>query len=849
MDSTLATVRIGPLSPGVPEQQGRISLANFALIAAQLAAVLVLLRQFQIESTAFLQLAAVVFAGFALHAFLPLRLRPLFFSTLSLASVPMVLGLVNGLWLLAIGFVLIGICHLPFSFRARAVVLLSVGALLTAQRSTLLPFPWPEAIWPILGSMFMFRLIVYFYDLRHDSVPVTPAQSVGYFFMVPNACFPLFPVVDFKTFRRNYYSSDAHEIYQTGINWMVRGVIHLILYRYIYYHVTLAPSEVNNPADFMQHVVSNFLLYLRVSGLFHLIVGMLYLFGFQLPETHNRYLLASSFTDFWRRINIYWKDFMQKIFYLPAVFALKRLGTTAAILIATLYVFVLTWALHSYQWFWLRGAVLIAWHDILFWAFLGMLVVVNSLYEIKFGRQRRLGKPEWNWRRGLVTVAKTYAMFWIICVLWSLWTSESVTAWLSLLSALGGPYTVDFLLFPGMVFAVIALGSIPKRKMETASTVYAARRAWRLDRAIAVASMTALVVVSVEGIHKMLGPDVATLVHSLRQAHLSRLDNARLERGYYEGLMSVDRFNSQLWEVYSKKPSKWLEIEHAGLKRFVADFAQVELVPSFVSTTKYGAITINRWGGRDKDYTESRPVGALRAVVLGPSTVMGWGVADGATFDAILEDRLNSQPVTSAFNRVELLNFGVPGHQPPQQMVVFDKTARLQPNALIYVAVDREMSRSAEYMAAAVRKRIAIPYPALQAIVDKSGVRPEMDETTALRQLQPYRADILRAVYGYIIQRSRERGVRPVWLFMPHVRERAGVQEETAAVLEIARDAGFVTIDLDDVYKGREVAAIRLAEWDDHPNALGHQLVADRLYAILATNPELLFGVGARINR
>ena len=60
---------------------------------------------------------------------------------------------------------------------------------------------------------------------------------------------------------------------------MVRGVIHLILYRIVYYHLTLAPSEVTGPAQLMQYLVANFMLYLRVSGLFHLIVGMLLSLG------------------------------------------------------------------------------------------------------------------------------------------------------------------------------------------------------------------------------------------------------------------------------------------------------------------------------------------------------------------------------------------------------------------------------------------------------------------------------------------------------------------------------------------------------------------------------------------
>ena len=840
MNSTLTSNRIGTRLADASESPGRIRIRDFVTVALQLGLVLVLLRQFQIESAAFRLLAMLAFAGFAIHSFLPLPARLPFFSVLSLASIPLVLGLANGAWLIAIGFVLIAVCHLPLSFRLRGIILLGLAAVLIAQRATLLPMLWSEAIWPILGSMFMFRLIVYFYDLRHDKVPVTLAQSVSYFFMLPNACFVLFPVIDFKTYRRSHYSADAHLTYQKGVDWIVRGVIHLVLYRYIYYHVTLAPSEVTGPAELLQYLVSNFLLYLRVSGLFHLVVGMLYLFGFHLPETHNRYLLAASFTDFWRRINIYWKDFMQKIFYFPAVFALKRLGTNNAIIIATLYVFALTWLLHSYQWFWLRGTWLLAWHDMLFWAVLGILVVANSLYEIKYGRKRSLGKAVWTWQSSALAVAKTYATFWFICILWSFWTSESIPAWLALWPALMGPFTVQALLFPLLSLIVIALGSIP-----TAGHAAAPGHAQRMlgrERAITVASLLVLIVVSIEGVHTRMGNEFGTLVHSLRSAHLSRLDNAKLERGYYEGLLSVDRFNSQLWEVYSKKPRNWLDVENVGIKQFVGGFAQNDLIPSIVSTTKYGTVTINRWGMRDKDYTKERPADTLRAAVLGASSVMGWGVGDGVTFEALLEDRLNREPLSAAFKQVELLNFGVPGYQPPVVLVSFDKALGFSPNAVIFVATGREISRSASSLAEAVHKRLPIPYPALQAIIDKSGAIAGMDEAAALKLLQPHGAEILRAVYEQVVQRCVKQNIRPVYVFLPQVREGTW-QEETKETVQIATAAGFAVINLADIYQSHDFTTLRLAEWDDHPNVLGHQLVADALYRALAADPAILFNV------
>ena len=179
-----------------------------------------------------------------------LRYRLPFFLLLSLAGIVLVLGFGNGVWLVGIGLVLIGICHLPdrASLAGRAAARRR-RLVLALQRAEWLPAPWSDAIWPILGSMFMFRLIVYLYDLRHEKTPPTLVRTLAYFFMLPNACFPLFPVVDYKTFRRNYFDADAYQIYQTGVDWMVRGVIHLLLYRFVYYYLTLAPSEVHGPGD------------------------------------------------------------------------------------------------------------------------------------------------------------------------------------------------------------------------------------------------------------------------------------------------------------------------------------------------------------------------------------------------------------------------------------------------------------------------------------------------------------------------------------------------------------------------------------------------------------------------
>ena len=112
--------------------QGTIAPFQYLAIVAQLALLSVVLRQFQIESAGFLRLALFAFGGFAVHALLPLRYRLPFFLALSIGSLVLVLNVVNAAWILAIGMILIGMCHLPIAFRWRCALLIAAGAMLTA---------------------------------------------------------------------------------------------------------------------------------------------------------------------------------------------------------------------------------------------------------------------------------------------------------------------------------------------------------------------------------------------------------------------------------------------------------------------------------------------------------------------------------------------------------------------------------------------------------------------------------------------------------------------------------------------------------------------------------------------
>jgi hypothetical protein len=249
---------------------------------------------------------------------------------------------------------------------------------------------------------------------------------------------------------------------------------------------------------------------------------------------------------------------------------------------------------------------------------------------------------------------------------------------------------------------------------------------------------------------------------------------------------------------------------------------------------------------RDKDYEQTPPANTYRIALLGASSVMGWGVGDGETFEALVETRLNQDRATASEPRYEMLNFAVPGYQPPQQLVALDKALTFSPNALIYVATGRELSRANSYLVEAVHKRIEIPYEPLREIVARAGLDPSMDEAASLRRLQPFSTEILSSIYWRIAGQTRAHGAVPVFVFLPQVRE-GSWQEETSETLHLAELAGFVIIDMADVYKGKDIAAIRLAEWDDHPNRRGHELIASRLYDELQKKRETVLQSVSRV--
>jgi hypothetical protein len=421
--------------------------------------------------------------------------------------------------------------------------------------------------------------------------------------------------------------------------------------------------------------------------------------------------------------------------------------------------------------------------------------------------------------------------------LWSIWTSESIGQWVTIwdfawrgIPSHGSVVPIVPIAVAGAVFlAAIFFGreSSVEKQLSIFGRVKVARSTIETFLLLAV-----LLPIGLPQVYSLFGANVANVVVSLKSGGLSRADAAAMERGYYEGLTNVNRFNSQLWEVYMNRPAGWLNATDSGLTRLRDDFLRTELAKGFRSETQHGSIQTNSWGMRDQDYPAQPPAGSIRAVLLGYSTVFGWGVDQDQTFEAVLERRINERLAGSSVS-FELLNLSVPGYRPPQQVTALDESLRFGSRIAFYTAAGREQWNTINFLADILMDGVPIPYPELESKIAAAGVLPGMDRPTILRLLRQHEEQLLSWVYDSLAQRCVENGMRPVWIYLPPLYPTRGEPEEYARARQLAEAAGFEIIDLSDIFEGEDVDSLSLADWDRHPNAKAHKLIADRLYSAI----------------
>ena len=209
----------------------------------------------------------------------------------------------------------------------------------------------------------------------------------------------------------------------------------------------------------------------------------------------------------------------------------------------------------------------------------------------------------------------------------------------------------------------------------------------------------------------------------------------------------------------------------------------------------------------------------------------------GETFDEVVEERLKREGGRPA---TEILNFAVGSYSLLQQLLLLeDRVWSFSPDVIIVVGHPGDAERLAIQLVQQVRRGVLPPFDPVRQVLARAQVTPEVRETEAMSRLMPFREELVSWALRRLVEVSRERNVRPVWVYLS-IPDRAPAADVVQRMVAQARDAGFHVLDWSDVYDGVEPSALQASPWDFHPNASGHARIAERFYRELAR--DTVFG-------
>ncbi len=683
----------------------------------------------------------------------------------------------------------------------------------------------------VIGSFFMFRSISFLHEIKFMKQEVPLIDKVNYFLLTPNFSMPLFPIVDYKAFVSSYEGISTNTL-KRGTLFICRGLFQMILYRFIYHQIIIPFDEIKTALDVLIFIMANFMIILRVIGAFHIAIGMVVITGYNVPDIFNNIFFSTGFSDLWRRINMYWLNFMLKIFYYPLYFKIKKIGTYKALFISTFACFIITWFLHSYQWFWLKGFFPIELKDAIFWLGFGLLVSINTLWQ-----QKKLEQTDSKNSSAYSFLSKAFSALGILLVmstLWSIWTSNSLQDWWTLMMNFKKwdlhQLTIILQLF--FAYLIIASGYHYFQMKKETQLALPSSLLKRISIPAFLLSFVILQIINVL-ISKPEKIFYKKLLSHLTNEQLNKADLIMIDNGYYSNLINTNKYCTQIWVNDFDISRRWTRYTTNQTTVPSLDLLIRKGIPFASVKYKDNNYTLNSVGLRDKEYSKIKPDSTYRIVILGGSYECGNGVNDGEDFISLVETELNSNYISSINGkqfRIEMINFSSNGYFLIQRLYQYIDNARYwNPDAVFLFIHTNYKRRMASYTIRLVSEGFAIKDAYLKAIIDSSKIQKTDDFATVGQKLGAY-ADSLNY---YAIDRINQvvtfqDSIKLFPVYLPALKDKV-TNKDSVFIETICHNYNLNPLVLTNSYQGEDKNKLTLSDVDFHPNKKANRLIANKL--------------------
>ncbi|OJW81024.1 MAG: hypothetical protein BGO69_02885 [Bacteroidetes bacterium 46-16] len=763
-------------------------------------------------------LALVFIPGFIIHSLAPLRYRPFIYNVIFVICLFYVFSWVTAV---AIGVFLAFTAWVIFrdmKLRLKYIYLVLLAIVFMLLRNSFLFYmPRVNMSIPFAAAILMFRIVVLMYEVKYSKMPENYWLKLSYFFCFPNLAFLYFPIIDYKTYARSYYASPFNAICNKALLYMMTGISFLLVYKYSTYYLDVSYADVHDVYSLFWLLLSKYTMVIKATGLLILGLSFVYMFGFDMPPLFGNFFLATSFNNYWQRVNIYWKDFIVKVVYYPLYFRYrKRLKnvTTVCIILAVLS----SWIFHVYQKFWLSGSISMQVQDFLYWFILAVLVALD-LYIL--GKNTKKGKEAESLRTHIIKSGGFVIVFITMLVLWLLWNSGSISTFTFIMSEGLHATVAQLMLVVTLIIAAMACFTVYLQLSSRYKTTLITRSK-RYNRF----AYTTLFALCLLGIARPYLSKSKLVTVAFSKENVKKDDKAQKEAGYYAAVTDT---KTEDWEVGLSWGDRRSLFGHIG--KYSNDLVFQLLKPNASINFMGHKVTTNSYGFRDKDYPLQKGANTFRIALVGGSYEMGSGVDENEVFEKIVEDSLNTY--YKGDPNIEILNFAMGSFTSvPQMEILRTQVIQFHPDEMMIFYHTDEMRRASRFFARYITNGVDLKYDYLLKVKAASGVKQSMSIEEIISRLDPYMPALTAWCYSQMDSICRANNIKPVWIFLPTTSDELE-GSELVKFRHMADTAGFSTYVLNGVFDGYKHDQIVVSDEDTHPNALGHRLIANKLFNLL----------------
>jgi hypothetical protein len=284
------------------------------------------------------------------------------------------------------------------------------------------------------------------------------------------------------------------------------------------------------------------------------------------------------------------------------------------------------------------------------------------------------------------------------------------------------------------------------------------------------------------------------------------------------------------------------------------DFLQFDLKPNYDAVFFGQRYTSNSQGLRDREYDLEKPEGVYRIALLGSSIDMGWGVATPDTYENLLEDWFNAESSRRGLvRRFEVINFAVAAYGPVQRYDVFHRKAlAYSPDLVLFSSTMLDPRLVEIHLGGLIKNGVDLKYDFFRWAVVDAGIDVDRERKSGWADLDHrggFKARVKAhywtfadAVLGALAADCRSLDIPLACLLIPRA---SRDDANDARALAVARQVGIAArhalplVNLSATFDDAAASKIEIAPGDDHPNALGHRLLFEKLARDLLADPTL----------